>query len=169
MLLQYNWHTALYKYKVNSWNYLHHKVATTISLVNILCMHAQLLQLCLTLCNPMDCSLAGSSVYGILRARILKWVAMPSSRESFWPRDWTCSSCSSCIASRLFITEPPWKLWHKAHWCASVCAFVSSYPVNTMTNTDPLSSLLTIIITSNSINSQNMLRNYQVSEIILTF
>ena len=35
---------------------------------------------CLTLCNPMNCSLPGSSVYGILQARILKCVAIPSSR-----------------------------------------------------------------------------------------
>ena len=134
-------------------------------------MHAKSLQLCLTLCKPMVYSLAGSSVCGILQARILKWVSMPSSRGSFWPRDWTHISCSSCIEGRLFffITEPPWKLWHEAHWCASACAFVLSYPLHTVTNTDPLSSLLTIIITSNSINRQKMLRHYQVSEIILTF
>ena len=45
------------------------------------CMHAKLLQLCLTL-QPVGCSLSGSSVHGILQARILEWVAMPSSRES---------------------------------------------------------------------------------------
>ena len=38
-------------------------------------------QLCLTLHNPMDCSTPDSSVHGILQARILEWVAMPSSRE----------------------------------------------------------------------------------------
>ena len=37
---------------------------------------------CLTLCESMDCSLPGSSVHGILQARILKWVAVPSSRGS---------------------------------------------------------------------------------------
>ena len=41
------------------------------------CMHAKLLQSCLTLCNPMDCSPPGSSVHGILQARILEWVAQP--------------------------------------------------------------------------------------------
>ena len=41
--------------------------------------HAKLLQLCLTLCDPMDCSLSGSSVHGILQARILEWVAIPFS------------------------------------------------------------------------------------------
>ena len=51
------------------------------------CMHAKSLQSCLTLCNPMDCSQPGSSVHGILPARILEWVAMPSSRESSQLRD----------------------------------------------------------------------------------
>ena len=39
-------------------------------------------QLCLTLCNPMDCSPPGSSIHGILQARILEWVAIPFSRAS---------------------------------------------------------------------------------------
>ena len=46
-------------------------------------------QSCLTLCNPMGCSLPGSSVHGILQARILEWVAMPFSEGSFWPRKQT--------------------------------------------------------------------------------
>ena len=39
-----------------------------------------------SLCDPMDCSPPGSSVHGILQARILEWVAMPSSRGFFWAR-----------------------------------------------------------------------------------
>ena len=50
-------------------------------------VHTKLLQSCPTMCNPMDCSLPGSSIHGILQARILKWVAMPSSRGSSLPRD----------------------------------------------------------------------------------
>ena len=46
------------------------------------CVHAKSLQSCLTLCNPMDCSPSGSSVRGILQARILGWVAMPSFSRS---------------------------------------------------------------------------------------
>ena len=38
------------------------------------------------LCDPLDCSPPGSSVHGILQARILEWVATPSSRASFWPQ-----------------------------------------------------------------------------------
>ena len=44
---------------------------------------AKLLKFCLTLCDPRDCSLPGSSIHGILQARILEWVAVPSSRGSF--------------------------------------------------------------------------------------
>ena len=40
-------------------------------------------QLCLTLCDPMDCSLPGSSVYGIFQARILEWVAISFSRRTY--------------------------------------------------------------------------------------
>ena len=50
-------------------------------------MHAKSLQSCLTLCDPMDGSLLGSSVHGILQARILEWVGMPSSRGSSRPGD----------------------------------------------------------------------------------
>ena len=46
-------------------------------------------RLCLTLCDPMDCSLPGSSVHGILQARILEWIAVPFSRGSSQPRHWT--------------------------------------------------------------------------------
>ena len=44
--------------------------------------------------NPMDCSPPGSSVHGILQGRILKWVAIPFSRGSSWPRDQTYVSCT---------------------------------------------------------------------------
>ena len=49
-------------------------------------MHAKSLQLCLTLCDPVDCSPPGFYVHGLLQERILEWVAMPSSRGSSQPR-----------------------------------------------------------------------------------
>ena len=55
-------------------------------------------QLCPTLWNPMDCSPSGPSVHGILQARILKWVAMPFSSGSFWPRGWTLISCIAGVS-----------------------------------------------------------------------
>ena len=53
----------------------------------ILKMHVLVTQSCLTLCNPVDCSRPGSSVPGILQARILGWVAIPFARGSSPPRD----------------------------------------------------------------------------------
>ena len=58
---------------------------------------AKSLQSCPTLCNPRDCGPQGSSVHGILQARILEWVAMPSSRGSSRPRDRTHVSCISWV------------------------------------------------------------------------
>ena len=65
--------------------------------LHVTCMRAKLLQSCPVLCNPMDCSLPGSLVHGILQARILEWVAMPSSRKSFQPRDQTLNSRLLCF------------------------------------------------------------------------
>ena len=69
-------------------------------------------QLCLTLCDPMDSSPPGSSVHGILQARILKWVAISCSRGSSWPRDQTQSPASPALASVFFTPVPPGKLNH---------------------------------------------------------
>ena len=77
------------------------------------CMHAKSLQFCLNLCDPMDCSLTGSCIQRILQARILEWVAMPSSRGS---------SRSGIIS---YIDR--WVLYHKNHLrsplrvCVCVC------------------------------------------------
>ena len=87
-------------------------------------VYAKSLQLCSTLCDPMDCSPPGSSVHGILQARILEWVAMPSSRGSSRPRDRTCISCGSCTAGGFFTAEPMGKPWctylHVANLCEPV-------------------------------------------------
>ena len=55
--------------------------------------------------DPVDDSLPGSSVHGILQARILEWVAMPYSKGSSQPRDQTQVSCISCIAGGFFIDK----------------------------------------------------------------
>ena len=65
-------------------------------------MHAKSLQSCPSPCDLMDHSPPGSSVRGILQARLLEWVAMLSSRGSSWPRDWTHISYVSCIGKRDF-------------------------------------------------------------------
>ena len=67
-----------------------------------------------TLCNPVDCSLPGFSIHGILQARILEWVTISFSRGSSWPRDGTQVSL---IGGRCF------NLWatREACWVAQLC------------------------------------------------
>ena len=58
--------------------------------LNMACMHAcKVASVCLTPCSPVNCSLPGSSLHGILQTRILEWVALPSSKWSSRPRDLT--------------------------------------------------------------------------------
>ena len=70
-------------------------------------MKVKAVQSCLTLCDPMDCNLPGSSVHGILQARILEWVVRPISRGSSQLRDETCIFYVSCIGRRV--------LYHQRH------------------------------------------------------
>ena len=65
-------------------------------------------QSCPTLCDPRDWSPPGSSVHGILQARILQWVATPSSRESSQPRDQTRSFALQVDS---LPSKPPGKKW----------------------------------------------------------
>ena len=95
--------------------------------LNILlsCMHVCVccvcVQLCLTLCNPMDCSLPGSSVHGIFQVRILEWAAISPSKESSHSRDWFCVSCVSCIGRWILYLCTTWKA-HSIYHMTSNCA-----------------------------------------------
>ena len=75
----------------------------------VLCLVAQS---CPTFCDLVDCSPPGSSAHGILQARMLEWVAMPSSTGSCQPRNWTQVSC---------IAGGPFTVWatREAHECRS--------------------------------------------------
>ena len=70
-------------------------------------------------CDPMDCSLSGSSVHGIFQARMLEWVAIAFSRGSSRPRDRTQVSGISCNG-RYSSTEPPGKAYSSVHFSRSV-------------------------------------------------
>ena len=61
---------------------------------------SEVAQLCLTLCDPMDCSLPGSSIHGIFQARILEWIAISFSRGSSQPR-------SPALQADALPSEPP--------------------------------------------------------------
>ena len=76
-----------------------------------MCVSAKSLQLCPTPCDRLDCSLLGSSVHRIFQARILEWVAMPSSRASSQPRDWTPVSCLLYWQVGSLPPRPPGKPW----------------------------------------------------------
>ena len=73
------------------------------------CMRACLVASVVSDSMTLWTSLPGSSTHGILQARILEWVAMPSSKGSSWPRNQTWVSCGSCIAGRFFTAELPGK------------------------------------------------------------
>ena len=67
--------------KGNGWPMPSQLCDSKVSACLCVCVRAKLLQSCLTLCDPMDCSPPVSSVHGILQARILGWVAKSSSRD----------------------------------------------------------------------------------------
>ena len=73
------------------------------------CVHAKSLQSCLTLFDSMDYSSPGSSVYGILQARILEWTTMPSSRGSSQPTVEPMSLPSPALAGGFFTTNTTWE------------------------------------------------------------
>ena len=89
------------------------------------CLCAKSLQLCLTLYNPMDCSPPGSSVHRTLQARILEWVAMPSSRGPSWPRE----RMSPSSAGKFSITSATWKahLGHRCIYCMHVTESIDKH------------------------------------------
>ena len=72
-------------------------------------MCAKSLQSCLTLCHPMDCSLPGSSVHGILQARILEWVAYPPPRDLPDPGIEPLSPVSPALQANSLPAEPSGK------------------------------------------------------------
>ena len=80
------------------------------------CVHAQVLQLCLTPCDVMDCSPPGSSVCGIVQARILEWVAISFSRASSQPRD-GMFLMAPALAGGFFTTRVTWE----------VCIYIHAY------------------------------------------
>ena len=93
-------------------------------------------QLCPALCEPMDRSPPGSSVHGILQARVLEWVAISFSRGSSPPRDWNWVSCITGRFFAIWFTEEQmyWgKLKEQIYWEAVStnweCIWISLPPV----------------------------------------
>ena len=77
---------------------------------------AKLLQLCLTLCNPADCSPPGSFVHGTVPTRILEWVAVPSVPWDLSDPGMEPSSLTSlALADKFFATSAAWEAQHSVH------------------------------------------------------
>ena len=77
---------------------------------------SEVAQLCLTVCNPMDCSLPGSSVHEIFQAKVVEWVAISFSRRSSWPRDWPWVSRIVGRRFTLWATRDQQKIGLKIYW-----------------------------------------------------
>ena len=90
------------KRNIYNWIYVTESLCCTLG-------HAKSLQSCPTLHNPVDYSLPGSSVHGILQARILEWVAISSSRGSSWPRTEPVSVTTPALAGGFLPTRPTWE------------------------------------------------------------
>ena len=84
----------------HSWTWLKQLSSSSSSIV-----YCEVTQSCPTLCDPVDCSLPGFSVHGILQARILEWVTISFSRGSSWPRDRTRVSCIGVRHFNLWATR----------------------------------------------------------------
>ena len=78
--------------------------------------HWQVVPSCPNLCDPMDCSLPGSSVHGIFQARVLEWVAISFSRGSSWPRDRTRISHIVGRCFTVWVMREELTHW-KRPWC----------------------------------------------------
>ena len=96
------------------------------------CVSAKSFQLCLTLCDPLGCSPPGSSVCGILQARILEWDAIPLSRESSQTSDQTQVSC---IAGRFFIV---WATREAREYWSGYPLLQGIFPSQELTVTQPV-------------------------------
>ena len=84
-------------------------------------LQSEVAQSCLTLCDPMDCGLQGSSIHGILQARILEWVAISFSRGSSQPG-------SPALEADTLMSEPPGKPRSKPlFWLSALYLNLSSF------------------------------------------
>ena len=99
-------------FRVQMWH-IYNIFSILLCIVNV-CMNIHLYthacvcdQSCLILCDPLDCSLPGSSIHGIFQARTRQWAAISTSRRSFQPRDQMHISYISCCTGRVFPTVPP--------------------------------------------------------------
>ena len=101
--------------------------------VELHCCYCLVAKSCPTVCNPMEYSPPGSSVYGISQTRILEWVAISLSRGSSWLWDGTCISCLSSIGRHILY-----------HWATCLAQSLSRVQLFVMTWTTACQASLSI-------------------------
>ena len=115
-----------YKLSEEKWpktlSIIHSEPTLFISSVRLPCVHAcELTSVMSNSLWPQKCSLPCSSVYGIIQARILQWVVVPSSKGPSRPRNWNHTTCKSCIAGGFFTTKPLGKEPCGYCWVFQIC------------------------------------------------
>ena len=125
-------------------------------------VRAKSLQLCLTLCNPIYCSLPGSSVHGIFQARILEWVAMPSPRDLPDPGIELASLMSPSTVGRFLPLAPPGNPIKSSsfHQTASLKVQKGKWLIISLIS-------FPFLLFKNHNNSQDLLGSYTISGTIL--
>ena len=115
-----------------------HRVSVQIKWVRSFYLKVKVTQSCPTLWDPMDCSLPGLSwiVHGILQARILDWLAVPFSRGSSQPRDWTQASNTAGRFFTSWATREAHYLLLKANSYSGLW-YLSDKAKNTQTSSRP--------------------------------
>ena len=115
LTLKFLWNSHYYYYRWGLWNGTKGKNISWGSLSDVpgtmLSESERVAQSCPTLWHPMDCSPPGSSVHGILQARILGWVAIPFSGGSSQPGDWTPVSCIAGRLCTIWATRSTFQMW----------------------------------------------------------
>ena len=96
---------------------MYNRLPTTSFMYTHICV-CLVTKLCPTFCYSMDYSTPGSPVHGIFQTSILDWVAISSSRESSWARDWTQVSYVSSIGRQVF---HHYITWEAMYTCIHVC------------------------------------------------
>ena len=93
------------------------------------CVCVSVAQRCLTFCSPMDCSPPGSSVHGILQARILDWVAISSCRGASRSKNRTHMSYGSCAGRQILYPSTTWKAPYSENTCPNHIISIIPAPV----------------------------------------
>ena len=128
-------------------------------------------QLCLILCDLIDCSPVGTSVCGIFQARVLEWVVISSSRGSSWPRDWTHTPSALALAAGFFTTVPPEKpliIYMYTHTHTHIC-FIHTHTQWKIMQHKRMNYILQLELTSNKHSTKERSHTHKFTNDMICF